>query len=315
MSEFVSDHVGRFLRREKGMKADSTHEARKNGLRCFNKWLQATDSDPLDLSPLDIEDFLVNMSNDGYAPNTISGYFTSVRLFYKFLVRDDVLEENPAADVDQSNLKSLTKGTKKHQETDIVYVTNEEFESMVENVPDPKLRNRLLLRLLWQTGMRRHELASVKLDDIDRDEHSITVYSSKTDHTRIVYYQQSLDFPLDQWLDNGYRESYIPAPESPYLFTSQRSEQIGADNIGKMVVQAAKNAGCQEKMYEDAAGKPKWRVTAHAVRHGHAVHALKSGIDVRTLQKHLGHQNLDTTERYLRILDDDVKQAYEGFKT
>ena len=306
--------MDRFLKRVKGMKSDSTHETRKNGLRRFNKWLQNTGYDPLELGPLDIEDFLVTMSSEGYAPNTISGYFTSVRLFYKFLDRKDVIEENPAADVDKSNLKSLTKGTKKHQETDIVYVTKDEFESMVEDVPDPKLRNRLLLRLLWQTGMRRHELASVKLDDVDRDERSITVYSTKTDHTRTVYYQPSLDFLLDQWLDNGYRESYIPAPESPYLFTSQRSEQIGADTIGKMVVQAAKNAGCQEKMYEDAAGKPKWRVTAHAVRHGHAVHALKSGIDIRTLQKHLGHRNLDTTERYLRILDDDVKQAYQGFK-
>ncbi|MUV60622.1 tyrosine-type recombinase/integrase [Halobacterium sp. CBA1126] len=315
MSEFVTDHFDRYLQRVAGMKSDATHQTREKGLRRFNIWLEATGRDPLELSPLDIEDFLVALSNEDYAPNTISSYFTSVRLFYKFLDRDGVIDDNPAADVDQSNLKALTKGTKKHQETDIVYVTKDEFESMVENVPSPKLRNRLILRLLWQTGLRRSELASIQLDDIDREERSITIYSTKTDHTRTVYYQESLDFLLDQWLDNGYRESYLPAPESPYLFTSERSEQISGETIGKVVLEAAESAGCQEQMYRDASGKAKWRITAHAIRHGHAVQALKSGIDIRTLQKHLGHRNLDTTERYLRLLDDDVKEEYRGFET
>jgi len=313
MSEFENDHMNRFLKRVKGMKSAGTHEARKNALRRFNEWLEETGYDPTEIGALEIEDFLAHLANKGYAPNSIDSSLSGVRLFYKFLDRKDVIEENPADEIDQSNLRSLTNGTKKHNEADVVYVTEDEKEAMVEHAPSPQLRNRLIIRLLWQTGVRGHELAGMELENIDREERSIRVYSSKTDDWRTVYYQPSLDFLLDQWIDSGYRDAYGPSTTSPYLFPSQRSEQISRQTVGKLVVQAAKNAGCQEQMYTDAGGKPKWRVTTHSLRHGHAIHALKSGVDIRTLQKHLGHKNLDTTERYLRILDDDVKEAYRKF--
>lgn len=313
MTEIDNDHMNRFLQRVKGMKSDGTYEARKNALRRFTEWLDETGYEVTEIGPLEIEDFLAHLSNEGYAPNSIDSSLSGVRLFYKFLDRKDIIDENPADEVDRSNVRSLTNGTKKHNEADVVYVTEDEKEAMVEHAPSPQLRNRLIIRLLWQTGVRGHELAGMELENLDRDERSIRVYSRKTDDWRTVYYQPSLDFLLQQWLDGGYRDAYEPADESPYLFPSQRSEQISQQTIGKVIVQAAKNAGCQEKMYEDAAGKPKWRLTTHSMRHGHAIFALKSGVDIRTLQKHLGHRNLSTTQQYLRILDDDVKEAYRQF--
>lgn len=167
--------------------------------------------------------------------------------------------------------------------------------------------------MLWQTGVRAHELSGIKLTNIDREERAIRVHSDKTDSWRTVYYQPSLDFLIDQWLDGGYRDSYGPSDRSPYLFPSQRSDRLNTDSIGKIVKQAAEDAGIQEVMYEDAAGQPKHKITAHSLRHGHAVYALKSGIDIRVLQEHLGHSNLETTEVYLQLIDDDVKDAYRQF--
>jgi integrase/recombinase XerD len=313
MTTISNEHMNRFLHRVKGMKSEATYETRKNALRRFSEWLDKTDYQATEIGPLEIEDFLADLANEGYAPNSIDSSLSGVRLFYKFLDRKEIIDENPADDVDQSNVRSLTNGTKKHNEADVVYVSENEKETMVEHAPSPQLRNRLIIRLLWQTGVRGHELTGMELENIDREERSIRVYSSKTDDWRTVYYQPSLDFLLDQWIDSGYRDAYGPATTSPYLFPSQRSEQISRQTVGKLVVQAAKNAGCQEKMYEDASGKPKWRITTHSLRHGHAVHALRCGVDIRTLQKHLGHQNIDTTERYLRILDDDVREAYQKF--
>jgi integrase/recombinase XerD len=310
MSEFDNKHMNHFLRRVKSMKSEGTHSTRKNALQRFNEWLSETDQEPTDVGPMEIEDFLAKLANEGYAPNSISSYLDGVRLFYKFLNRKDIIEENPVDEVDRSNIRSLTNGTKKHSKTEIVYVTEEEKEALVEYAPSPQLRNRLLIRLLWQTGVRAHECAGIKLDNIDRDERSIRIYSRKTDDWRSVYYMPSLDFLLDQWIDGGYRDAYGPAAESPYLFPSQRSEQVDYYTIGKIVRKAAEDADIQEIMYEDASGSPKYRVTPHAIRHGHAVHALQCGLDIRTIQKHLGHKNIDTTMKYLQILDDDVRESY-----
>lgn len=312
MSEFENDHMNRFLQRVKGMKSEGTYETRKNALRRFNEWLDQTGYEATEIGPLEIEDFLAYLANEGYAPNSIDSYLSGVRLFYKFLDRKDIIEVNPADEIDQSNLRSLTKGTKKHHEADIVYCTEDEKEAMVEHAPSPQLRNRAIIRLLWQTGVRCHELAGMELEHLDRDQRSIRVYSRKTDDWRTVYYQPALDFLLQQWLDSGYRDAYEPADESPYLFPSQQSEQISQRTIGRLVVQAAKNAGCQEQMYTDAGGHPKMRITPHSLRHSHAVHALKSNISLRTLQKHLGHSSLDTTVRYLRLLDDDVREEFHS---
>jgi integrase/recombinase XerD len=103
-----------------------------------------------------------------------------------------------------------------HRRQLIVYITPEEKEALVENVPTPTLRNELVIRLLWQTGVQKSELVEIELENIDRDEWSIKVWSNKTREWRTVLYQTSLDFLMEQWLDGGHRDSYVPAGDSPY---------------------------------------------------------------------------------------------------
>lgn len=59
-------------------------------------------------------------------------------------------------------------------------------------------------------------------------------------------------------------------------------------------------------------GRERHRITAHALCHGHGVYSLKCGNDIRTIQKHMGHQSLDITVLYLQIIDEDVKDAYQA---
>ena len=76
--------------------------------------------------------------------------------------------------------------------------------------------------------------------------------------------------------------------------------------------EAAQKAGINEVMYGDKGGGKRWKITLHALRHGHAVEAIKSGIDIRTVQKHMGHSSLEQTMKYLRLIDDDVREQYHG---
>lgn len=309
----MDELIEKYLNRVKLANAEATHETFSVNLKQFDQWVDENGYDVRTLGPLDVEGYFLWLKSEGYAPNTIASRFESVRGLYNFLSQMlGAVEENPMRDLRRRDY--VDASTKKHDESDIVYVTPEEMEALCEHVPSPKLRNELVLRLLWQTGVRKSELVNIELSHIDREERSIRVWSNKSKKTRTVFYQPSLDLLMDQWIDGGYRSSYTPAENSPYLFVTERSEKLSTDTINMKIVRpAADAAGIQEVMYQDQSGANRYRITPHALRHGHAVHALKSGIDLRTVQKALGHSNLDMTMKYLQLLDDDVKQGYRRF--
>lgn len=311
----MHDLIERHLNRVKGMKAEATYDTHKTNLKQFENWAEEHGYEVTELRALELEEFFLKMNNDGYAPNTIGSRYESVRGFYNTLVdKFEVVDEHPFDNLRRRDY--VQKNTRKHDESDISYVTPEEKEALCENVASPALRNELLVRMLWQTGVRKSELVEVELDDLNRNERSISIWSNKTKESRTVYYQPSLDLLLDQWLENGYRAAFSPAEHSSYLFVSERSEHIHVDTVNEKIVKpAAAEAGIQEVLYTDKSGSKRYRVTPHALRHGHAVHALKSGIDVRTVQQHLGHADLEMTMKYLQLIDDDVKEGYREFQT
>lgn len=309
----MHDQIERYLKRVKGKQAENSFKTHRTNLRDFDAWLQEQDRDLTELSTVDLEDYFISLIEQDYAPNTIASRFESVRaLFSRLSGRFELIEENPFDDLERKEF--VQNRTKKHNGDEIVYVTPDEKEALCNNVPSPTLRNELIIRLMWQTGVRKCELVNIEFDDLDRDKRQITVWSNKSKKERSVYYQPSLDLLLDQWIDGGYRASYMPAEESSYLFVTERSERLAPDTVNtKIVKPAAEAAGIQKVMYEDKSGAKRCRVTPHALRHGHAVHALKSGIDVRTVQKHLGHSSLEITMNYLQLIDEDVKEGYQRF--
>ncbi|WP_049996426.1 tyrosine-type recombinase/integrase [Halococcus sediminicola] len=312
-----SPSVEAFLRREKGINAEQTWKNRRTDLKDFEQWWRENNGDDIiHARPLDIEPFFFERADDGYAAKTIKSRYNSLSAFYRYLSQKrELIEESPFESMDRKDYNRFMSGTKKSEITrdKISYVTTEQAEQLAENVANPRLRNELLIKLAFQTGLREGELASIELSDIDRDDRSIKIRAEKTHENRTVYYQPSLDMLLQQWINGGYRDSYSKAGESQYLFLSIHAPKLESARVNKVVKQAAENAGIQETMYVDMAGNERKKITSHALRHGHAVESLKSGIDVRTVQKHLGHAELDMTMRYLQLIEDDVKQSYQQF--
>lgn len=302
--------IAEFLADVKASKADNTARNRRADLKRFDAWLAENDIDALEAEPRHVHQWL-RAEQGKYAPGTVQSRYDSVKLLYDFLadLRGDVAE-HPVEDLKRREFTN-GNGSKKHGGDELSYVTAAEVDKLAGNVPNPKVRNELLVRLLFQTGLRRGEVTLVELDNIDRENRSIRVYAPKTDDWRTVFYQPSLDFLLDRWVE-AYRQKHGTADRSPYLFPTRQSEKLRPQQVNRVARTAAENAGIQEVLFRDADGRPHYRVTAHALRHGHAVHSLKSGIDIRTLAEHMGHENIETTMQYLRIVERDVKDAYEA---
>lgn len=311
----LSGHARRWLRRVKGKKAESTYNVRRSDVRQWEQWLADGDRGSVeDADALTIEDYLLELADAGYAPETIRGRYDSLTLFYRALSgKFGVIDESPFTYLERDDFGRVMNGTKKKRVTkdEVTYVTPEQVELLAEHVPNPALRNELLIRLMFQTGLRQSEVVSIELDDVDRDERAIKIHAEKTHHNRTVFYHGSLDFLLEQWV-NGYRESYCYAKESPYLFLSMRAEKLDKETPNKIIKQAAENAGIQSVMWIDPRGRKRHKITSHAVRHGFGVQGLKSGLNVREIQKIMGHKNLDMTMTYLDLIDDDVRDAYRG---
>jgi integrase/recombinase XerD len=95
-----------------------------------------------------------------------------------------------------------------------------------------------------------------------------------------------------------------------YLFPTNQSPRLKGHRINEIVRESAKNAGLNRVVETTVGGKKMWLYNAHSLRHSHAIQAIKSGIDVRRLMEMMGHNNLDVTLEYLRIVEADyVKES------
>lgn len=311
----MQDLIEDYLQDVKQSKAANTHANRKSDLRRYDEYLAEQDLNVAEANIKNVHRFLRDQG-EKYAEETVNNRYNSVKGLYDFLVAweeidedDHPIEESPYGRADYGG----NGNAKKHQTDDIIYVTADEKELLREHVPSPQIRNELIVEMLFQTGVRRGELTRIEVEDLDRKNRRIEVWSPKTKEKRVVRYRPSLDFLLTQWLDHGYRDSYKPADESPYLLVSQRSERVDSNYVNEIVKEAAEEAGIQDELYVDNAGRKRYRVTAHALRHGHAVHALLLDIDTRFIQKQMGHSVMATMEQYLQITDKDVDTAYRRF--
>lgn len=319
--------IAEFQDRQLTKKAESTVSSYTHTIENWTEWLENPgvkeydvnrrdrDSKTIyDATTGDLRVFLRQQLQAGIAGGTIRTRRWAIASFYQELkeISDEGYDlpnfENPSEDLDTSDWQSLSGESKKAEVLkEVYYLEPEEIDLLAENAPNPKLRNELIIRLLYQTGLRRGEMAETRLKDVDTEERSISVHATKTHLNRTVYYQPSLDTLMNRWV-NVERKALATAG-SEYLFPTFKTEQIAPKQLSRTVKKAANAAGLQSQVYTNAAGQEQMKVTAHVLRHSFAVQSLKNGMDTRTLQKLLGHAKIETTERYLRLAKSDVRDA------
>lgn len=169
------------------------------------------------------------------------------------------------------------------------YLKEDEVRKLLNAPEREKTRDRLILRILYRCGLRVSELTSLKIEDIDFDDKMITVRGGKGDKDRVV--------PIDdETLD--LIQLYKKDADKGVLILSQRGEALSTRQVERIVKKYAKKAGIEKNVYP------------HMLRHSFAVHSLKAGMNLRSVQKMLGHSSLTTTQIYLDLTGEDVKKDY-----
>ncbi|NHN65255.1 tyrosine-type recombinase/integrase [Haloarcula sp. JP-Z28] len=290
-------------------KSENSIATWQSDARQFVQWYAENGSheSAVDAEKFEIVDFL-EYCDENFHPNTVASRHGSVKKFFGLVAGEylDFRDDNPFTKVEEIRSQPNEAPMQKEQSKGFIpHITADEKEQLAENIPNPRVRNELLIRMLWQTGMREHEIRNLKINHIDREQRIITVHSSKTG-TRKVAYQQNVDTLLTQWLDGGYRDRFASATDSPYVFVSRKNEQLAKSRVNDVVKKGAKAAGIQESLGTDAAGKERWKITTHCLRHSFAIQSLRNGMNLRYLQELMGHEKLETTEKYLIEVESDA---------
>ncbi|WP_254543990.1 tyrosine-type recombinase/integrase [Halomarina pelagica] len=312
----MNEYIEVYLELVKDDKSEGTYAVRKSCLKQFDEWIETEGYDLGEISALELRKYFKKLLDEGCSSTYVVSHYNSVRGLYNLLTSNSIglREDHP---FDEKLLKSLhnkhNKRTKKREDGKPIYLSEDDVDILCRYVPKPKLRNRLLFRLMLHTGVRQSEAARIKLENMNREKRSIEIPTRKIEGEpiRVVSWQPSLDLLMDRWIDVE-RNAYNHASESPYLFVSARSDRIIDEYPNDILRKAAKSAEedgheyLNEVLYHDAAGMPRYRYTAHSLRHGCAYHLLKAGTHLRTIQKYLGHTDVERTEVYLQLTDDDV---------
>ncbi len=247
----------------------------------------------------DILDFLSYLASDraqnpnspapdyGISPAARARKLSALKSFYKYLtLRTKLLSENPAADLEYPKLrKSLPK-----------YLTLEQSSKLLQAVSGQnQARDYAILMLFLNCGIRRSELVGLNMTDVYEDRIRVV---GKGNKERLVYFGSACRKAIDQYLPIRQKQVLT---DNRALFGSRNGNRISADAVHALVKKAFLKAGLDATQF-----------SAHKLRHTAATMMLSGGVDVRTVQEVLGHENLNTTQIYTHIENTELKVAAEA---
>ena len=238
-------------------------------------------------------EILLNLFNHyeekSLANKSIRRHISSIRGFYKFLVLEGRIKANPFSEV------PLPKKEKKLPR----YLSYEDlleiFHGLEINSPYD-LRDRLILELLYATGIRVSELVSLKKNDIDFNNQSIRIFG-KGRKERVVYYNDVVANLLRDYL-KIYNE--MNKNNLDYLFLNHQGGCLTTAGISYIINQVIKKISFKK------------HVTPHMLRHSFATHLLNNGCDLLTVKELLGHSSISTTGVYTHVTLDHIKDVYKN---
>lgn len=241
--------------------------------------------DLTEVNESDIKDYLLHINNIKNDATTIRRKISSLKSFYKYLYRNDFMEKKDYP----LNKVSYPKIEKKLPK--FVYY-NELLEIINESSKDKDgIRDRLIIEMLYATGLRVSELINIKYCDIDSNDRRIRVLG-KGNKERIVYYGEYAGSALKEYI-NTHKKN-----EENYLFTNNKGGKITDAGIRYIINNIMSKLSI------------KTHVTPHTLRHTFATDMLNNGCDIKIVQELLGHTSLRATQIYTHVTNESVKKVY-----
>ncbi|MFP5181954.1 tyrosine recombinase XerC [Bacillus altitudinis] len=245
-----------------------------------------------EVSYQDTRIYLTEAYEKGLTRRTISKKVSALRSFYKFLLREQLVKENPFL------LVSLPKQDKRIPS----FLYEEELKELftVSDVNTPLgQRNQAILELLYATGMRVSELCSLKESDLDLSMDTVLVHG-KGSKQRYVPFGTYAHEALSTYLEDGRQKLNVKGKDraDSHVFLNQRGAPLTDRGVRFILTELMKKAS------------GTLHIHPHMLRHTFATHLLNEGADLRSVQELLGHSNLSSTQVYTHVSKDSLRKTY-----
>ena len=229
----------------------------------------------VEVTPVIINDFLSFVSTtQTYKPKTFHRMISTLSSFYRFLYTQGAVSANPLTGVDRPRIK----------QQEVKYLKHNQVLRLLESIED--LRDKLIVRTIYATGVRVSELCNMNIEDIDFDEHTIRI-RGKGDKMRTVFVDDDTLADILKFIGNR-----IVGP----VFVGQQGKNISSRAI--------------QHIFKNYAPPG---ITPHKIRHSYASELYKRSKNLRVVQENLGHTSIKTTEIYLHTDIDERRQVYQQY--
>jgi len=240
----------------------------------------------------DISNFMLNEKDRGISASSISRRIAAIKSFFRFLVRERVLKDDPTSLIDSPKL------WKKIPET----LSLNEVEALL-NAPDLRktqgVRDKAILETLYATGMRVSEAAGLRVSDVNLDIGFLRCIG-KGNKERVIPLGKKAIISIKRYLESS-RPVLLKGGECDNLFVNRSGKKLSRQSVWKLIQHYTKLASIKKHI------KP------HLLRHSFATHLLERGADLRSVQEMLGHANISTTQIYTHINKDRLKSIHKMF--
>lgn len=245
----------------------------------------------LNIKYTDIKSYLTHLYEKKYKSTTISRKISALRTFYAFLYDKNIVNKNVFEYI------MLPKKEKRLPK----YLSNDDIDEIFKiiDISTPLgIRNRLILELLYGSGLRVSELCNIKLSDIDFSNKSIRIIG-KGKKERIVYYGEPCKRIIDLYL-NGTRDEILGKNKNEYLIIGNKksNKSLSVRSVELILNNIIESTSLNKK------------ASPHTLRHTFATHLLNDGCDILIVKELLGHSSLDTTGIYTHISNERLRKVY-----
>ena len=268
MNEFLN-----YLKDERNY-SDKTILNYKMDLENFYNYINKKKTKKIDFDFL--QEYIENLSQKKYSTKSIQRHISSLKSYFKFLYNKNYINVNPA------ELLCLPKNEIKVPN----YLTIIDLEKIYEL--DLSLRDKLIVELLYSTGIRLSELVNIKISDINFYDKTIKVLG-KGNKERYVLFGSVCSKLLKEYINNENRV---------YLLLNKNGNKLSERGVEYIIEKIFKSVNVHAKL------------TPHTLRHTFATHMLDNGCDLVTVQKLLGHSDLSTTSIYTHISNEHLRTTY-----
>ena len=262
--------------------SDNTHTSYISDLYYFYLFVK---KDLRKVNDKDIRSYLEELNKQNEKPTSIRRKISTLKSFYKHLYKNNYIDKK-----DYPLNKTVYPKVEKRLPKFIYY--NDLLEILDESTRDKDgIRDRLIIEMLYATGVRVSELVNIKYNDIDFNNRRIRV-CGKGNKERIVYYGEYAEEVLKEYMNTHIKN------DNGYVFINSKGGQLTTRGVRYIIDNIMNRLSV------------KVHVTPHVLRHTFATDMLNNGCDIKVVQELLGHASLQTTEVYTHVTNERLKEVY-----